>query len=161
MPFDPRRFFFRVAFPDDYSAYVGFLNERGGDLLRSGPIEVLDGEWNLRLFNHLWSRVLFVEDRQVHPKRLVGVASLHARWTARKGIGTVEYVLTDPEFRGQGLGRALMQHLIKEALEEFIPPLDVLELKSSPERTDALALYESIGFQLEEGSDRHYRLNLR
>lgn len=141
----------------DVYQIVRFLNERGQDLLQSGPIVPKDELWQGRCWLDL-TRAILIRSRT--DQRLVATATLHIRYTWRRGIGTIEYVLVDDEFRGNGLGSALVDEIIRQACEDVNPRLDKLELVSEPEHVEARRLYRSRGFKLVEGSDRHFELEL-
>lgn len=125
MPFDLERF--RVYRPDfsthpwsnnkDFEACIMFLNERGQDLLRSGPIAPPGELHAARLMDATRTRLSIV--REIASNRIVGVALLKMSYDWRKVVGDVEHVLVDEEFRGgdRGIGRALMEHLLGQARE--------------------------------------------
>jgi RimJ/RimL family protein N-acetyltransferase len=141
----------------DVDEAIAFLNERGGDLLRSGPIESRGSSWQERWLNQEWTRHILIRFRE--DQSIVAVATMHVRYTWRRGIGMIEYVLADEDHRGNGLGSALIDELIRQACEELSPQLDKLELLSEPEHPEARRLYRSRGFKLVEGSDRHFELS--
>jgi phosphinothricin acetyltransferase len=62
-------------------------------------------------------------------------------------IGTIEDVVVSSDYRGQGLGRKLMENLINIARKE---KLISLNLTSSPKRVAARNLYQSLGFNLSD-----------
>ena len=165
MSFDPDQFrVYRPILSDhlwnenrDFYACLRFLNERGQDLLRSGPIPTPAELHQARLIDPTRTRISMV--REITTNRLVGVALLKISYDWRKVVGDVEYVLVDEEFRGggRGLGRALMEHLLAQAREVDIT---LVKLVSEPGREDARALYIKLGFMLVEGSDRHFELKL-
>lgn len=76
--------------------------------------------------------------------RIVGCAELcvYESLSARKAM--VEEVVVLEEYRGRGLGRALMEHVLAEARREG--PME-LHLTSNPKRVAANALYRSLGFE--------------
>ena len=61
---------------------------------------------------------------------------------------SVEDVVVGSAFRGRGLGRALMEHIIGYARSE-LADVDI-HLTSRPHRTAANALYRSMGFERRE-----------
>lgn len=75
---------------------------------------------------------------------IAGCASLcvYDSPTGRKAA--VEDVVVAPAHRRQGIGRALMEHLIGFARRE-LAPVD-LHLTSSPWRVEANAMYRALGF---------------
>ena len=157
--FDKDRFYLRQGIGLIHTPeIITFLNERGDELLLSGPISERDIRWR-----YYWSdsdRMRVVTIRCSDNDLLVAVAAMNIRYTWRRGIGTIEYVLADKDFRGRGLGRAVVSEFIQQAQESVEPPLDKLELVSEPHHVAARALYESLGFRLVKGSDRHYELFL-
>lgn len=60
-------------------------------------------------------------------------------------IGVVEHIVAHPDMRGRGLGRKIMERVIKGALENG---LEKLVLTSNPTREAAHGLYKSLGFQI-------------
>lgn len=88
---------------------------------------------------------------------IIGCATLcvYDSPTGRKA--SVEDVVVGSSYRGQGLGRLLMQHLIDYARRE-LRNVD-LHLTSRPSRLAANHLYLSLGFEKRETNV--YRLRLR
>ena len=78
-------------------------------------------------------------------KQIVGCATLcvYESPTGRKA--SIEDVVVLSAYRGQGIGRALMQRIIDFAGSK-LSPID-LRLTSRPCREEANALYESLGFE--------------
>ena len=68
---------------------------------------------------------------------------------------TVEDVVVLSEYRGRGLGRMMMEHLLAEAARHS--PVEV-SLTSKPSRAAANALYKSLGFCRKETNS--YRMDL-
>ena len=89
-------------------------------------------------------------------RRIVGCATLcvYDSPTGRKA--SIEDVVVTAAYRGQGLGRALMQRIIDFAGSK-LSPID-LHLTSSPWREEANALYLSLGF--EKRDTNVYKLSL-
>ena len=81
-------------------------------------------------------------------KRIVGCATLcvYDSPTGRKA--SVEDVVVSSAYRGQGIGRALLQRIIDFAGSK-LSPID-LHLTSNPSRAEANALYQALGFELRE-----------
>lgn len=76
---------------------------------------------------------------------VAGCATLITYRVPTKGIvGRIEDVIIDEKYRGQGLGRGVMEKLIAIAKEKSIRLID---LTSNPKRTTARKLYESLGFE--------------
>ncbi len=72
---------------------------------------------------------------------LAGIACLH---DSGMGFGEIKRMYVRPEFRKQGLGRALLNQIIDEA---GLIGYDCLRLDSARFMTDAHRLYHSLGFQ--------------
>jgi GNAT superfamily N-acetyltransferase len=87
------------------------------------------------------TRIFIAED---DAKRIVGCATLcvYESPTGRKA--SVEDVVVLPAYRGQGIGRTLLQRIIDFAKNK-LAPID-LRLTSNPTRTEANALYQALGF---------------
>ena len=81
-------------------------------------------------------------------KHIVGCATLcvYESPTGRKA--SVEDVVVASAYRGQGIGRTLLQRIIDFAGSK-LSPID-LRLTSNPARTDANALYQALGFKQRE-----------
>ena len=81
-------------------------------------------------------------------KHIVGCATLcvYESPTGRKA--SVEDVVVLSAYRGQGIGRTLLQRIIDFAGSK-LSPID-LRLTSQPSRTEANALYQALGFAQRE-----------
>lgn len=99
------------------------------------------------------TRIFIAEDNEKH---IVGCATLcvYESPTGRKA--TVEDVVVSSAYRGQGIGRTLLQRIIDFAGSK-LSPID-LHLTSNPKREEANALYVSLGF--EKRDTNVYMLNL-
>ena len=91
------------------------------------------------------TRIFTVENDD---RRIVGCATLcvYESPTGRKA--SVEDVVVLPAYRGQGIGRTLLQRIIDFAGSK-LSPID-LHLTSNPRRAEANALYEALGFKQRE-----------
>ena len=77
--------------------------------------------------------------------KIAGFGSLIVYPTILNGIvGRIEDVVVDQEYRGQGIGRKIMQMLIRQA---FNCEVDKINLTSNPKREAARRLYQSLGFK--------------
>lgn len=79
---------------------------------------------------------------------IAGCASLCVFESPTGRKASVEDVVVASGFRGQGVGRALMEHLIDFA-QRTLAPVD-LHLTSRPSRVAANELYRALGFQRRE-----------
>ena len=88
------------------------------------------------------TRIFIAENDEKH---IVGCATLcvYESPTGRKA--SVEDVVVLQAYRGQGIGRTLLQRIIDFAGSK-LSPLD-LHLTSNPSRTEANALYQALGFE--------------
>ncbi len=92
---------------------------------------------------------------------LVGMAGIYFKETLMRKAGIIENsgdtedVVLDKEYRGKGISRKLNELLIKEARKR---KTDCVDLTSNSSRTEANAMYESMGFKKRETNC--YRLDL-
>lgn len=86
---------------------------------------------------------------------LAGVGVLNVVQTLSGSIGDIDDVVVDHEYRGQGVGRAIMIGMIEKAKELGISSL---RLTSAPARIEANGLYRSLGFKLRETNSYVYYL---
>ena len=87
--------------------------------------------------------------------RIVGVGSLYSLTKVGKKIGYVEDVVVNEEYRGQGLGKRIMNEIIATARKK---KLQNLFLTSKPARVAANALYQKLGFEIVKTNP--YRLTI-
>lgn len=80
-------------------------------------------------------------------KKLVGIVMMAKYKVVSGHKGMIEDVIVSSDYRGQGIGRKLMEKLLERA--EASKLNDVL-LFSGHHRTAAIALYKSLGFTLKE-----------
>ena len=79
--------------------------------------------------------------------RIVGCATLCLYHSPTGTKGTIEDVVVSSAYRGQHLGRQLMEYVLKQAKQ--YAPLDIY-LTSKPKRVAANNLYQSLGFKRKE-----------
>lgn len=79
---------------------------------------------------------------------VIGTASLCVCDSPTGRKAHVEDVVVLSSYRGKGLGRSLMEHLIDYARRELTP--SDLYLTSKPSRVAANGLYRALGFQQKE-----------
>ena len=100
-------------------------------------------------FNHLFAAL----DKGEH---IVGCATLCVFDSPTGRKASVEDVVVLSTYRGQGLGKRMMEHLIDYSHENF-GDID-LHLTSHPTRVAANALYRSLGF--EKRDTNFYRMKI-
>lgn len=80
--------------------------------------------------------------------RIIGFGALILNMVPCRGyVAKVEDMIIDEKYRGQGLGRKLLEELIKIAKKKKIK---IINLTSHPKRIEARKLYNSMGFKLLE-----------
>jgi len=81
-------------------------------------------------------------------KKIIGSGSLVIYQTPTKSYtSNIEDVIIDKNYRGQGLGKKLIQKLIQIAKDKNIATIN---LTSNPSRIAARKLYTSLGFTLSD-----------
>ena len=78
---------------------------------------------------------------------LVGIAMMAKYKVVSGHKGMIEDVVVSSKYRGQGIGRKLMEKLLEQAEKS---KLDDVLLFSGHHRTAAISLYKSLGFKLKE-----------
>ena len=91
------------------------------------------------------TRIFIAED---DAKRIVGCATLCVFESPTGRKASVEDVVVLSSYRGQGIGRTLLQRIIDFAGSK-LSPID-LHLTSTPSRMEANALYQALGFEQRE-----------
>jgi len=87
------------------------------------------------------TRIFIAENDEKH---IVGCATLCVFESPTGRKASVEDVVVLPAYRGQGIGRTLLQRIIDFAKNK-LAPID-LRLTSNPARTEANAMYQALGF---------------
>ena len=114
-----------------------------------------------RLMTELSDRVIFSEqkladvlsDRNCHlyvvqeNDRIIGCATLCVFHSPTGAKASIEDVVVLSDYRGQHLGKQLMEHVLAEA--QKLAPIE-LHLTSNPKRIVANLLYQSLGFERKE-----------
>ena len=90
---------------------------------------------------------------------IVGCASLCVYYSPTGRKASVEDVVVASTHRDQGLGRALMGHIIDYASRE-LAPID-LHLTSQPKRVAANAMYRALGFERRETNAYRLKIDAR
>jgi phosphinothricin acetyltransferase len=81
-------------------------------------------------------------------KKIIGFGSLVLHIVPCRGyVGTIEDVVIDERYRGQGLGKKLVIQLLEIGKQKKIKTIN---LTSNPKRLAARKLYESLGFKLKD-----------
>jgi carbonic anhydrase len=80
-----------------------------------------------------------------HNGRVTGLAGCVALRKIGEGICEMKRLFVRPEFRGQGIGRLLVQHATREAKEIGYDRVRLDTLP--PKMNDAIGLYRSLGFK--------------
>lgn len=80
-------------------------------------------------------------------EHIIGCATLCIYHSPTGTKGTIEDVVVSSAYRGQHLGRQLMEYVLEQAKQ--YAPLDIY-LTSKPKRVAANNLYQSLGFQRKE-----------
>ena len=91
------------------------------------------------------TRIFIAENDEKH---IVGCTTLCVFETPTGRKASVEDVVVLPAYRGQGIGRTLLQRIIDFAKNK-LAPID-LRLTSNPTRTEANAMYQALGFKQRE-----------
>ena len=92
----------------------------------------------------------------VDVSHILGCATLCVFDSPTGKKASVEDVVVSSSYRGQGLGKLLMQHVIKFAKTE-LHDVDI-HLTSSPHRVAANKLYQQLGFQKRETNAYEMRI---
>jgi ribosomal protein S18 acetylase RimI-like enzyme len=88
-------------------------------------------------------------------EKIVGMATLYILVHVDEVSGCVDDVVVDSAYRGQGIGRSLMEKVLSVAREKNLLELD---LTSRPSRVAGNHLYQKLGFEKRETNV--YRLKL-
>ena len=88
------------------------------------------------------TRIFIAENDEKH---IIGCATLCVFESPTGRKASVEDVVVLPAYRGQGIGRTLLERIINFARTK-LAPID-LRLTSNPTRTEANALYQALGFE--------------
>lgn len=88
-------------------------------------------------------------------KEIVGMGTLISTMSVANTFGLIEDVIIDEKYQGKGLGRSLMEFLIKEGKRQ---KLSTLKLTSKKDRIAANILYKKLGFNLKKTNVYRMRL---
>jgi len=76
--------------------------------------------------------------------RIIGYAAAQIRQDGPSDVGVVSYNAVDPNYRGQGVGTALLEHVMRYLKEQGARVLEVVTLEAD---MPARHVYERMGFQ--------------
>lgn len=80
--------------------------------------------------------------------KIIGFGSLVPYYVPSVGeVGSIEDIIIDEKYRGQGLGQKLIEEIIKIAKDK---KLLKLKLTSNPQRQAARNLYMKLGFEMKD-----------
>ena len=113
---------------------LGLMKELNADLK-------VTAQQQQRSVASLGTRIFVAENDEKH---IVGCATLCVFESPTGRKASVEDVVVLPAYRGQGIGRTLLQRIIDFAKTK-LAPID-LRLTSNPTRTEANAMYQALGF---------------
>ena len=111
-------------------------------------------------FSHPWTRAMFQEELAKIPTTLYvltggperGVLGFCCFWALSGELQLVN-IAVRPDLRGQGLGRRLLHHLLREAQ---IREAEKIFLEVRPSNRAAIGLYERLGFKVLYRRPRYY-----
>ncbi|KAF9353089.1 hypothetical protein BGX26_009129 [Mortierella sp. AD094] len=86
--------------------------------------------------------------------KIVGCLTLITLKLLMKSRAHVEDLVVSNDCRGQGIGRGLMKRALHDAVH--IRDCEMVDLTSRPDRVQARALYESLGFKLRDTGSFRY-----
>lgn len=129
-----------------------FYNGEGVTSGAFRPLPAPSDEALVRLFDRRWTRIVMIRSTIDHQLVAAGLVAIFQSLNVT--IGHIDYIIVHRNSRRQGLSRMLMHELHHQAIELGVRRF---ELTSRPKREEARALYESLGYQLIEGSNRHFR----
>nr|BBH88806.1 hypothetical protein KTC_35570 [Thermosporothrix sp. COM3] len=144
---------FRLATPEDVEA-IDYL-----DSFSNSPTRNIHREME-KYFGSV--------DPSTHEYTLIFLAELDGQCCAKvelmlppsgtpHPVGYIKRVVVHPDYRGKGLSKALMQHVIQYAHQHCnIEAMDLLVWENN---LPAIQLYESLGFELQH-RELYYRLRI-
>lgn len=104
------------------------------------------GEWQANLNRTLADRNSYIFLAKVDGV-VAGMVTLNITITLRGAYGTINDLVVDQVYRGQGLGRKLMEAAHEVA---WCGPCTHINLTSSPHRETAHRLYQDMGYTIKE-----------
>lgn len=88
-------------------------------------------------------QLMLLRDSSKKRRPIIGMASIYFEKTLTGTKGYIEDVVVNARYRGQGLGKKIIQRLIEFAKEKGAKHID---LTSNPARVAANAMYQKLGF---------------
>ncbi len=86
---------------------------------------------------------------------LIGMGWIFPRQTMLRKQAVIEDMIVDEAYRGKGLGREILEDLVKWARGQGV---EIIELTSNPKRIAANELYKKYGFELHSTNHYLYRV---
>lgn len=87
--------------------------------------------------------------------RTIGHAEIYLKFAHTARLCRI--LIGDPEFRGQGLGKKLVEILLEKAYDEF--GANTVELNVYEDNTAAIKCYEKAGFKIQQGEAKTTTVN--
>ncbi len=138
----------RYLGPDDVVEMTRYINElskektfitfQGEEVSPEGEKEYLDGF--LKKIKEKTALKLLV----IHDSKVIGVSDIHLGERTQKHIG-IFGITVAKEFRGQGIGKLLMDLILNEARKEM-PYIKIVTLAVFAKNSIARRIYEGFGF---------------
>lgn len=93
--------------------------------------------------------------RKYDGEKLIGMGWIFPRQTMLRHQAVVDDMIVDNEYRGKGIGKAILLELLIWARKQGV---EVVELTTNPKREAANALYQKVGFVIHPTN--HYLLKI-
>lgn len=131
-------------------------------VIEPGRKKDLEAVWAIEQasFSHPWTRAMFQEELAKIPATLYVLkggsektALGYCCFWALSGELQLVNIAVRPDLRGQGLGRKLLNHLLREAQ---IRAAEKIFLEVRPSNQAAIGLYERLGFKVLYRRPRYY-----
>jgi len=88
----------------------------------------------------------------VKSHHVIGVTGMYVVNLTYDNTAWIGWTTVRESSRGQGLGRHLIEHVLSQAKQHGV---DCLAVYTSPQHSQAIRLYRSLGFQEEQGREQH------
>lgn len=126
------------------TALINALVSEGADIAMDRPLTVGQQRRRMRAMRGAMRRGEMLALVVCEGKRVVGHAQLRRDWGRLGHRAELAMALLD-EYRGKGIGRALMECLLELAADHF-PGIEVVYLRVFSTNTGAIRLYGRLGF---------------